>query len=243
MDDRRALLVGDVVGEQFVDPVDRREVQPPGHLGLRLLELPVPAAQLPGDVVLVATEVRQTNGLQVDLVDGGEHVDERLAGPAPGVGRELLGLVDRTDHPTVDEVHDVEGRAVDPEVLAVSDGRWHRYRRRGQRGHDLVFAAHVVGGGQHLGERGSPQHPPVPRPVGHGVGQVRVSSGDELEAERRAGVPDVLGEPGGDGVGIDPVGDGVAVGHARSVLLVLGCGLTHASASSSRPDHRVVPGR
>ena len=48
-----------------------------GHLtALRLLELPVPAAELALDVALLAAQVTETDSVGVDGVDLGQHVDE-----------------------------------------------------------------------------------------------------------------------------------------------------------------------
>ena len=55
--------------------------RPPGSSRvLRLLPLAVPTPELAGDVALVAAEVAQPDGVEVDGVDGGQGVDERLAG-------------------------------------------------------------------------------------------------------------------------------------------------------------------
>ena len=66
-------------GERVVDVVDAGELA-----GLLLVPLAVPALQLAGDVALVAAEVGQADGVEVDGVDGGQRVDERLAGVAGG---------------------------------------------------------------------------------------------------------------------------------------------------------------
>ena len=47
--------------------------------GLLVVPLPVPTLQLTGDVPLVLAEVGQITGLEIDRMNGGHGVDERLA--------------------------------------------------------------------------------------------------------------------------------------------------------------------
>ena len=90
MDDRGALLRRDAGGEALVDPVDR------GQLArLRFLPLAVPAAQLAGDVVLLAAEVAEPDRVGVDGVDRGQGVGDAHADlvAVALVGEGRLGLV------------------------------------------------------------------------------------------------------------------------------------------------------
>ena len=57
-----------------MDLVDDRQLA-----GLRLLPLPLPAAQLAGDVVLLAAELAEPGGVGVDGVDLDQGVDDALA--------------------------------------------------------------------------------------------------------------------------------------------------------------------
>jgi hypothetical protein len=89
----------------------------------------------------------------VDLGEGG---GDREPGVAAGLRGQRVGDGGVPDDEAVDEVHDVEGRAVDGLVGAQAEGRGDRDGGGAQGGDDLVLAAHVVGGGQHLAERRPP---------------------------------------------------------------------------------------
>ena len=152
---------------------------------VRRLELAVPPLELPGDVALVLAEVAETDGVDVDGVDAGEHVGDRLAGPAPaGLVEEGLGGLLVAQHEAVDERHDVERGAVDRFVGAQAERRGHRDVGGRQRRDDPVLAAHVVGGGEHVAERRPPQHEVVAGGAGDAEGEVGVAAGDELERQR-----------------------------------------------------------
>ena len=66
--------------ESVVDLVDERKLP-----GLGLVPLAVPSPELAVDVALAAAKVTQADGIGVDRVDAGEHVDERRAAAAGGV--------------------------------------------------------------------------------------------------------------------------------------------------------------
>src|SRR5690606_18789827 len=85
VDDRGVDLLGQVLDEVVVDLVDRRELA-----GLRVVPLAVPALQLPGEVALPPAEVAEADGVDVDVVDRDERVDEVLAGVAALLLVELL---------------------------------------------------------------------------------------------------------------------------------------------------------
>ena len=132
--------------------------QPRGSVDL--LELAVPALELALDVALLAAEVAEADGVDVDGVDRGQHVDDRLAGRAGAASASSASAAARVaDDGAVDEAHDVERRAVDRLVGAQADGRGDRHVGRAEGGDDRVLAAHVVGGGQHVAERRPAQHP------------------------------------------------------------------------------------
>ena len=65
-------------------------------------------------------------------------------------------------HEAVDELHHVERRAVHGVVGAEPERRRHGDVGGSEGGDDLVLAAHVVGGGEHVAERRAAQHPVVP---------------------------------------------------------------------------------
>ena len=106
-------LLGDVRGQQIVDPVDVRVRRPAARVA-RGLVVGVPAAQLADDVPLLAAQVAQPDGVRVDGVDLGQGVDQGQAGLAasrPVEGFPGLRLAAGDD--PVDEAHDVERGAVD----------------------------------------------------------------------------------------------------------------------------------
>ena len=200
MDDGGLTLGGDAGQQQLVSSVHVGQIAGP----LRV-PLAVPAAKLAGDVVLVLAERVEAGGGEVDGVDRGHRVDDRLAGVPASLRRQHgFGCRGITDHVAVDESHDVERRAIDGYVLAEAE-RW-RHRHCGvlQAGDDAVLAAHVVRAGQHVAERRAPQHGAGPVRAGHGECQVGVPPGDQVELERALGAMDVSFEPGGDRRNIDP---------------------------------------
>src|SRR5262245_39742986 len=95
-----------------------RELVDRGKLaGLRPLPLLAPAPHLPFDVAFGMAEVAEPHGLVVDGMDRGEYLDEFL-GTAPGLAlgqRRDLGA--RAQDLPVDELHDVERRVVDRDVV------------------------------------------------------------------------------------------------------------------------------
>ena len=143
--------------------------------------LAVPALQLAGDVALVPAEVGEADGVEVDGVDGGQRVDERLARRcgAPSASSVGSGAVAVAEHVAVDEAHHVERRAVDRRVVAEPERRRDRHRRCLQAGDDPVLAAHVVGAGEHVAERRPAQHEARAVGAGDAVGEVGVTAGDE----------------------------------------------------------------
>ncbi len=144
MDERRRALLGDAGGEALVDAVDGLQLA-----RLRLLPLALPAAQLAGDVVLLAAEVAEADGVGIDGVDLGQGVGDALADRPPvAFVREDLGLGQPAQDRALDELHRVEGGAGDALVLAEADHRRHRHLGRHQRGDDPVLASHVVGGAE-----------------------------------------------------------------------------------------------
>jgi len=70
-------------GQLLVDLLDERHWPVDAgfpRLLLGLLELPVPAAQLPLEVTVAAREAAEPDGVDVHLVEGDQDVDEILAG-------------------------------------------------------------------------------------------------------------------------------------------------------------------
>ena len=179
--------------------VDSRDVA-----ALGLLELAVPALELALDIALPAAEVAQADGVDVDGVDLGQNVDQRLPGDlALLLAEDVLGRFAVPEDVALDIAHYVERLVVHRLVLAQPDGRRHGHGRRPESGDDAELAAHVVGGGQDAPERGAAQHP---RPAGGVVDperEVRAAPGNEVEGEGRLDSLDVLLEPAGDVVDVD----------------------------------------
>ena len=201
VDDRRRSLLGDALGELVVDLLDERDLA-----RLRALPLPLPALQLAPDVVLLLAELAEPDLVGDRAVDLDQRVDDPLADRAAvGLVREGLGVGTLAQDRPLDEVHHVEGRAVDGLVGAVAGDRGDRHGRRRQGGDDRVLAAHVVRGAERLAQRRAAQRPAPARGVGDAVGQVGAAAGDPLVGERPLGSVDVRLEPGADALGVDPL--------------------------------------
>ena len=69
-----------------------------------------------------------------------------------------------------------------------------------------MLAAHVVRRGQPAVQRRAAQRPLAGGGVGDAEGEVGATAGDALEAQRRLGARDVVGEPAFDAGGVDAVG-------------------------------------
>ncbi len=195
--------------ERVVDLVHHGELA-----RLAVLPLRVPALELALDVALGAAQVAQADGHRVDGVDAGQDLGELAPGVRPRLGGQAPGRLGVAGDEPLHEAHDVERRPVHGLVGAQADRRRHRHVGGGQGGDDAMLAAHVVGGGQHLAQRGAAQHPGVVGGVGHPEGQVRAAARDELEGQRRLDLGRVRLEPLGDPGDIDPAG---AVGGVGGV--------------------------
>ena len=77
--DRALALLGDALLQHAVHVVEDGDVT-----RLRLLELRPPPLQLPFDVALVATELVQAHGLDVDVMEESQRVHQRLTRSATG---------------------------------------------------------------------------------------------------------------------------------------------------------------
>ena len=189
--DRRRALVGNELGQPLVHRVDQGDVA-----RLRLLELRVPTAKLPVDVAVATGEVAEPHRVDVDRVDVGQHVDQRLArGPPLQRPERGASRLDVAHDRALDEAHHVERLVVDRLVVAVADRGGHRHGRRPERRDDPELTAHVVGGGQDLSERRPPEHPRVAGLVADPEGQVGPAPRDQAELEWRGDAVDVGLEP------------------------------------------------
>ena len=143
------------------------------------------------DVAVPPGQVAQADGVDVDGVEVGEHVDEVLAGrPTQRSTGSSVGLLGAVEDDTVDVAHDVERRAVDATGRctaracgAPGTSVWPTARD------DAVLAGHVVGRLEHVAERRPTQHDLGAVGVGDRVRQVRATAADQLERERRARRP------------------------------------------------------
>ena len=209
VDDAGLALLGDA-GHQMVVNLSHLGPVP----GLGLLELAQPAAKLAGDVILLAAEVAQPHLVDVHRVDPGQGGGNRPGGSPAQLGGEAGSLRLVPHHLSLHEVHHVEGTLVDRLVLAQAECLGHRHVGVGQRGDDLVLSAHVVGGGQHLGKRGSAQH--VGPAVGAGglEGEVGVPAGDQFEGEGQNDIGHMGLEPRAHRVELDASDVVHAKGHA-----------------------------
>ena len=189
MHDPDPLLSRDAGGKPLVD------LEHLGNIaGGRLLELRAPTLQLPLDVPLAACEVAQSDGVHVQVVQAGEHPDQRLT-HAPQQGRiEGRGVLEGAHDHALDELHDVEGRPVDRLVPTQADDARNRYAAVGEGADDPVLPRHVVGGGKDVAEGRPAQDPVASGLVRHGEGEVGAATDDLLEGQR-PGDADVLLEP------------------------------------------------
>ena len=200
------------------------------------LPLSGPARNLALDIGLLAAEIAESAGVDVDGMNGGEHFDEGLAGAATCLrGKRLSGRPVPSDHP-VDEVHDVKGRPVDSVVGAESDEWWNRHVGRGKCVDDLEFTTHVVGGGEHVTQRRATEHPTGSVPVRHPIAEVRESASDEVEAERWGKGRNPLLDPSGDISDVD-AGNGFAFSHGFS----LSADRVHATRVIARAHRETKP--
>ena len=120
--------------------VDLRQVA-----GLRLLELAVPALQLARDVPLLLAEVAEADRVGVHRVDAGKGVGDGQPGVATGLPRDRVGGLGVAQDLPVDELHDVERRAVHGLVRAEAEGGGDGHVGGAECGDDLVLAASCRG--------------------------------------------------------------------------------------------------
>ena len=135
VNDGGGALLRDLGEQRVVDLVDQRQLT-----GLRLLPLPVPALQLPLDVVLLLAEVTQADSVGVDGMDLGHRVGDGAAGVAARLGGDRGGGGLVAEDEPVDEGHDVERRAVHLVIGAEPERRRDGHVRGTEGGDDLVLA-------------------------------------------------------------------------------------------------------
>ena len=151
------------------------------------LPLRRPALQLPLDVAGPLGQVAEPDGIDVDEVELGQHVDE-VEGHVSTHGRGQGGaLVRAVEHDAIHVAHDVEGGAVDVGVGAEGEGGRDGHRGADERRDDAVLAGHVVGRGEDVAEGRPPEHDAPTGRIGDRVGEVGAAAGDQRERERRDG--------------------------------------------------------
>ena len=216
MDQRRRPLLGDPRREAVVDAVDA------GQLArLRLLPLALPAAQLAGDVVLLAAELAEPDRVGVDGVDLGQGVGDAHADRPPIVlVGEDLGLGEAAQDRALDELHHVEGGAGDALVLAEADQRRHRHGGRPAGPRAPGARGPCRGRSRAACRAAAGAAPSAAQPASlDPVGQVREPAGDALEGERRLGGGGVLAaNQASTPARVDPLAPGGAVALACSLV-------------------------
>jgi hypothetical protein len=184
------VLFGDRSGEPGCNLVDGGQLTSLGTLPLR-----APPLHLTFDVPVTPRQVAQTDLVDIDRVQVGQHVDEVLAGRPAQRRRQQLGFVRSVEHHPVHERHHVERGTVHVRVLAERKRAGHRHSGSADRRDDAVLAGHIVGRGQHVAERRPPHHDLTAGGIGHPEREVGAATGDEREVERRAQPVHVRDEP------------------------------------------------
>ena len=167
-------------------------------------------------------KLAEPDGLVVDGVEPGQHVDELVG------RRRALGLVEAGDglgvgvHDTLDEGHQVEGHAEDVGVLAHGHRGGHRdvggprpFCTRYSRPMSLAVASSRPSGGR----RNTQSLLVVPHPEG----EVRRAAGEVADGERARGALDIGGDPGGERLDGDGFSDLLGV-HATGAPATMGSG-------------------
>ncbi len=178
-----------------------RRPQPPAELvdggqvvRLRALPLLPPATELAFHEPVGTTKIAEPDGVVVDRVDPGKHVDELTRARGGLLRRQGGDLLGRAQDASVDARHHVERCAVHLDVVAERECPGYRHVGVSQRGEHAVLPRHVVRGWQHVPQWRSSQHPVV-LAVADAVRQVRSPAGDQLCRQREILSPfDVLGE-------------------------------------------------
>jgi hypothetical protein len=95
-----------------------------------------------------------------------------MAHQRAGLRRQRAADLDIAHHDTVKKMHDIEITLVDRRVLTQTDHAGHRHLSIGERGHQPMFARHVVRARQQLAKRRATQHEATTGRVGDREGHV-----------------------------------------------------------------------
>ena len=140
-------------------------------------------------------QVAEPDIVDVDGVEVGQHVDEMVARRHAEGRIELPALLRAIEHLAVDELHDIERRAVHRLVRAQAERLGDRNGRRTEGGDDAVLTPHVVRRRQHVAERRAADDDPPAVGTGHRVREVRAATTDQLRRERSDDAIDVRLQP------------------------------------------------
>lgn len=194
MDDGRTLLLGDLCGESIANTLDEAAVV--DALDGHLLVLSTPPLQLASDVALLAGEVSETDGIDIDFVERGERGGQVGAdGAAHGWVKCSFCFARVSQDVALHELHDVERAIVHRLVGAEPESGGDRHVRATKSREDGVLAHHVMSGREDVTGGRSPQRHAAPCGVGHPVGQVRTAPSHELKGEGTCKASNVLGQP------------------------------------------------
>ena len=124
------------------------------------IPLPAPAPHLAFEIAGRLAEVAEPDGLRIQRVQIGEHLDQRVdAGVDDALVAERRQLLGVAHHPARDVVDHLERRTEHRVVVAHRDGVGDGHRGVLQRGHHLVLAGHVVRRRRQPVQRRAAQHP------------------------------------------------------------------------------------
>ncbi len=149
--------------------------------GIGQFPLPLPAAELPGQVARWTAEVAESDGLDVHAMDTGHRLSQEVRELASLFLREHGAILGGPQHEAVDEPHEIERRPDDVGIGAAGQRDRHRNGGSGQRGQHPVFAIHVVRSRQHVPEGRAAEHD-LPAIEVEPVGEVGPAAGDELHS-------------------------------------------------------------
>jgi hypothetical protein len=145
-----------------------------------------------------------------------------------GICRHHLRFFDGVEYLALNKVHHVEGSLVHVDIGTQRKGARNRNRRLSNSADQSMLTGHVVGGGQHVPEWRSTKHEDTTIGCSDPEGQVGMSTRNCRKDERRNASVDVIDEPLGDTLLIDP-------SHTVTVAQI--------SLSEAEPETRSQPGR
>ncbi len=179
MCDRDSLLARNPLAETTRDLVHYGKLA-----GLAVLPLGGPSPHLAFDVALASGEITETDLIDIDSMEIREHIDQVLTGRNPQLHRQQRRTFGAVQHDPVDELHHIEGRAVDVGVRAQPKGPRHRYRCLPDSRDDAVLPGHVVRCRQNVTGRRSTQDDSVAHRIRDPESQIRPATRDQVCTQR-----------------------------------------------------------